>query len=142
MDRERNTNQGHLNMDSNYTNSTACRLLATNCVVCGRALVAAVSVELGIGPECRSHFRADLSTEVQKAANVLVYEAAIAAQTGKVTEVLALADRIEKECLMGELAAKIRERFTQAVAKAERNADITIEVVGNMYRVQTPYRRG
>jgi hypothetical protein len=126
---------------NDYQNAPACRLLATHCACCGRALLDSVSVELGIGPECRSHFRADLSPEQQKTANVLVFAAAIAAQQGKVQEVLALADRIENECLMGELAGRIRERFTNAVAKTERNADIIISLVGEKYLVNTPYRR-
>jgi hypothetical protein len=127
---------------SNYENSPACRMLATHCVVCGRALVDSVSVELGIGPECRSHFNGDLSPEMQKVANGLVYEAAIAAQQGKVPVVLALADRIERECLMGELAEKIRTRFTgTGVQKAERNPDITITEEGDMLVVRTPFRR-
>jgi hypothetical protein len=127
---------------NDYTNAPACRLLATHCVACGRALVDAVSVELGIGPECRAGFRADLTPEAQKVANGLVHEAAIAAQQGKVEIVMALADRIERECMMGELAGKIRERFVNAVAKAERNADITIKIAGAVYQVVTPYRRG
>lgn len=34
-----------------YENAPATKMLATNCVVCGRALVDAVSVEMGIGPD-------------------------------------------------------------------------------------------
>jgi len=125
---------------NDYTNAPATRLLATHCVACGRALVDSVSVELSIGPECRHNFRADLSPEQQKVANALVHDAAIAAQQGKVQEVLDLANRIERECLMGELANKIRERFTKAVE--ERTPDITIALESGSYVVTTPYRRG
>ena len=38
-------------MSNDYTQAPATLMLATNCVCCGRALVDAVSVELGIGPE-------------------------------------------------------------------------------------------
>lgn len=36
-----------------YTNSPACELVASSCACCGRPLVDAVSVEAGVGPECR-----------------------------------------------------------------------------------------
>ena len=39
-----------------YENSPACRLIATDCCVCGRDLVDAVSVEAGIGPVCREKY--------------------------------------------------------------------------------------
>lgn len=38
---------------STYENAPATKLLATNCACCGRALVDAVSVETGVGPDCR-----------------------------------------------------------------------------------------
>jgi len=38
---------------THYANSPACRMLATHCCACGRPLVDADSVELGIGPICR-----------------------------------------------------------------------------------------
>jgi hypothetical protein len=36
-----------------HENAPATKLLATNCACCGRALVDAVSVETGVGPDCR-----------------------------------------------------------------------------------------
>ncbi len=36
-----------------YENSPACKLIATTCCCCGHPLVDAVSVEAGIGPDCR-----------------------------------------------------------------------------------------
>jgi hypothetical protein len=38
---------------STYENAPATALLATDCAACGRPLLDAMSVELGIGPECR-----------------------------------------------------------------------------------------
>lgn len=38
---------------SNYENAPATKLLATHCACCGRSLLDAVSVEAGVGPECR-----------------------------------------------------------------------------------------
>jgi hypothetical protein len=36
-----------------YENAPATRLLASHCCICGRPLVDGLSVELGLGPECR-----------------------------------------------------------------------------------------
>jgi hypothetical protein len=104
--------------------------------------VDATSVELGIGPECREHANGGISDDTRCVANQLIFDAALAAQTGKVTAVLGIADAIEGLGL-AELAGKIRERFTRAVQVAERNPDITI-VLGadGAYRVNTPFRRG
>jgi hypothetical protein len=39
-----------------YENAPATRLVATHCVACGRPLVDAVSVEAGMGPDCREKY--------------------------------------------------------------------------------------
>jgi len=36
-----------------YVDSAACRMVATHCACCGRELVDSISVETGVGPECR-----------------------------------------------------------------------------------------
>ena len=46
-------------MSDGYTNAPATKLLATNCLACGRPLVDALSVERGVGPECASHFETE-----------------------------------------------------------------------------------
>lgn len=119
-----------------YENATATKLLATHCVCCGRALVDAISVELGIGPECRDGFNADLTDETRKIANKLVFEASVAATQGRIETVRANAAQI-RAMGYGELAERMEKRFV----KAEVKADIVIELVGNAYRVVTPYRR-
>lgn len=119
-----------------YENATATKLLATNCVCCGRSLVDAVSVELGIGPECREGFNADLTDDSRKEANRLVFEASIAAVQGKIEVVRANAEKVG-QMGYGELAEKMVRRFQ----KAEKLADIEIVQDGMMYRVTTPYRR-
>lgn len=120
-----------------YENAPATKMLATNCVVCGRALVDAVSVEMGIGPECRKEYDGGISTEVRVEANKIVHAAAMAAGIGRISEVLAAADKIEALGL-AVLASKMRRRFKNA----ERLAEIEIEELpGGFYRVVTPYRR-
>lgn len=122
-----------------YENATATRLLATNCIVCGRALVDAVSVETGIGPECREHFGADVDVtpEAHVAANKLVFQASIAAVKGHIAKVHEYAEQV-KALGFTTLAEKMTGRFVNA----ERQADIVIEQSGEVYTVATPFRRG
>lgn len=39
-----------------YENAPATKMLATHCAACGRSLVDAVSVEVGMGPDCREKY--------------------------------------------------------------------------------------
>ena len=123
---------------SDYTNAPATKMLATHCVCCGRPLVDAVSVEMGIGPECRKNRDVvdAVDDDTRKAANEHIYHAAIAAQQGHVGEVMVRAEAI-RSLGLGELAGKVGRRFKNAAKKA----DIIIEVVDGMLRVKTPYRR-
>ena len=60
-----------------YLNAPATALIAVNCACCGKALVDAVSVSVGIGPICRAEYLpADYDPAAHKAANVLIHEAA------------------------------------------------------------------
>jgi len=61
-----------------YENAKSTKLLASNCCVCARLLRDAKSVELGIGPVCRSRYGYDLdvSEDARVQANVLVYTVA------------------------------------------------------------------
>lgn len=65
-----------------YENAPATRLLATHCAACSRPLVDSVSVEAGIGPDCRKKHGfaariAQLSEEDRAAANKLVHMIAL-----------------------------------------------------------------
>jgi len=130
-------------MSSGYENAPATKMLATNCVCCGRALVDALNVQLGVGPECRHGFDAGVADADREAANRLVFNAAIAAQQGRATVVVEIAKAVEK---LGfpVLAEKMRARFVRVVAAPERRADIFIvlEKDGKTLQVHTPYRRG
>jgi hypothetical protein len=120
-----------------YENATATKLLATHCVCCGRPLVDAISVQLGIGPECRGHNDAGIEPDVQKIANEHVFHAAIACQNGQIARVLEFAGLI-RQLGLDNLADKVARRFKNA----EKKVDITITVEGELYRVDTPFRRG
>ena len=127
---------------SDYTQAPATHLLATNCVCCGRPLVDACSVELGIGPECRNGiFPEGIDDCDRKIANEHVHKAAIAAQKGNVETVLELSELI-RELGFIDLANKVQRRFKNGAAKAQRKADIVIIEDGDDLLVKTPFRRG
>lgn len=120
----------------NYTDSIACKMLATHCVVCGRPLVDALSVTIGLGPECRDGFNGNMSDENRKMANSLVFQASIAATAGRIEEVREKAEQV-KSLGFVDLADKMVRRFK----KAEVLASVVITQEGNVYKVFTPYRR-
>jgi len=120
-----------------YEDARATKMMATHCVCCGRLLVDATSVELGIGPECRKGNDGGIPDAVRIEANGLVYEAALAADQGRVGEVVQIAGKI-RELGLEKLAKKVGRRFR----KADRQASIVIDIVGDCYSVKTPFRRG
>ena len=125
-----------------YQEAPATRMLATNCVCCGRPLVDACSVELGIGPDCRNGiFPEGVDEEDRMCANGLVFKASKAAQNGAAEDVVGFADEIRKLGFEG-LAAKVERRFRDGVVKGVRDADIIIDEDGEALVVRTPYRRG
>lgn len=124
-----------------YETAPATKMLSVTCLICGRPLVDAVSVQIGLGPECRREYDAGITEAVRIKANKLVHEAALSAGIGRITEVLAYAKEVE-DLGLNVLADKMRRRFKNA----ETNAEITIEEVSGVngvwnYRVLTPYRR-
>jgi len=135
-----------------YEQSIQCKLLATNCVCCGRPLVDAQSVELGIGPECRKHitWESDIDEDERKIANEHIYNASIAATHGAVQEVLDYAALIEHLGL-ASLAEKVRRRFVSFLEQAKRKPSITIReftykdkrtgVDVRAMSIKTPYKR-
>jgi hypothetical protein len=119
-----------------YENATATKMMATQCICCGRPLVDAISITLGIGPECRKGYDAGISEEVQEKANKLIFRAAEAAQRGAISVVKGLAVEIRDLGLV-VVADKIDRRFKNA----DRYSEIVISLDGGEYRVETPFRR-
>jgi hypothetical protein len=108
-----------------YENAPATKMLATHCAACGRPLVDAVSVETGLGPDCRKKYSVEVSEENRELANGLVYQLALE-QTGEA----ALRCAFELRAL-GFVALADRV--------ADRCADITISVDGDVLLVATPW---
>jgi hypothetical protein len=121
----------------NYTDAPATALLATHCCACGRPLVDAISVSLGIGPECRDGYTGGITPSQQADANRLTYAAAVAAQKGQIEVVRRIAEEV-RSLGLAILAEKIADRFVNA----ERLAKVRITAVGDLLEVRTPFRRG
>lgn len=119
-----------------YESAPATIMLATHCCCCGRPLVDAISVEMGIGPECRKGRTDGISKEQQEVCNKLTHAAAVAAQEGQVEKVRMYAAEIRALGLV-ELADKVEHRFVNA----ERLAKITIVQTGESLSVHTPWKR-
>jgi Family of unknown function (DUF6011) len=60
-----------------YENAPATKMLATHCAACGRPLVDSLSVEIGMGPDCREKYGYNNGpTENQAEANKVISEIA------------------------------------------------------------------
>lgn len=121
-----------------YESAVSTILLATHCCVCGKALRDAISVELGIGPECRHGATGGISTAQQEACNRLTHQASIFATQGDIEGVRRVAEEV-RALGLPELAEKIAQRFVNA----ERKAKIVIVASGDgrSLIVETPFKR-
>ncbi len=112
---------------SGYENAPATKLLATHCAVCARPLVDAVSVEIGMGPDCREKYgynEGDSSGRPE--ANRLVHRVAVGTEA---PETLAIVSRLIS-IGFGTLAARL----------LERKAKVEILDAGNdSFSIRTPY---
>ncbi len=112
-----------------YENAPSTILLATHCVACNRPLRDAVSVECGMGPDCRDkHGMVVGGGEGQSEANKLVHEAACA-------------PRGERAPFIAKLAALGFPRLALAVAKGEGEV-LEIAREGDAYTLTAPFQAG
>jgi hypothetical protein len=94
-----------------YLNDPNTHRLATDCCLCGRALRDATSVEIGIGPICRDRAGyGDGPSEHRAVVNQIIHRAGVAAEDGKVTDVLTAASEIDA-LGFAKVALTIRHRF-------------------------------
>lgn len=116
-----------------YENAPATKLLATHCCVCGRPLVDALSVELGIGPECRAkNGYNDVTDPTARAeANKLVHAIAAGACGNPLDLIIALAS----------LRVYGFERLADTLT--DRKAAVRVEDLGDgKISLTTPYDAG
>ena len=120
-----------------YEDAPATKMLATHCVACGRALVDATSVSVGMGPECRDGWNGGIDEATRVRANKAVFKAALAAQAGAAYEVIRLAGEI-RSLGLNALADKVERRFKGSDAMKP-----AIEIIkrGDTLEVKTPFRR-
>lgn len=114
-----------------YESAPATKLLATNCLCCGRPLVDANSVEVGIGPDCRAKygFNDPVGDAERAEANKLVFALACAKPNEAPNVRYTMIERIEALGLV-KLAATLRDRLTS----------IRLVKVGNDYLdLHAPY---
>jgi hypothetical protein len=97
-------------MSTSYLNAPATLLLATACACCGRKIVDAVSIETGMGPDCRADYGVtfEVGNAAHDEANVLVHRVAQKGMTRKLAAPIFL--RLA-ELGFAHLAEKIANRF-------------------------------
>lgn len=110
-----------------YENLNSTRVLATHCAVCARPLRDAMSVELGIGPDCRAKYGYDdaINDANRSEANRLIY---------------LIADRRDGLDVIRACATLRALGFVKLANKiADRLADLRITLQGDRYALVAPY---
>lgn len=116
-----------------YETAPATTMLASNCAICGRPLLDAVSVNAAIGPECRKKhgYTSEVTEENRAAANALIHEVALTTPS---------ADSLPRlQVICRALDAMGMPRLAKVLI--ERNATVVIDVDGNDLLVFTPYNQ-
>ena len=110
-----------------YENAPATQMIASHCCVCNRPLVDSVSVELGIGPDCRKKhgYNVEATEENRKAANVLVHKVAAAWNTSTKMDLMAALKELQG-LGFAQLAATIARRLA-AVTITENEGVYTVD---------------
>jgi hypothetical protein len=109
-----------------YENAPATKLLATHCVCCNRPLVDAVSVELGIGPDCRAKYGFSEGPEANRVeANAIVHKIACAPTSDETRALIPTLQALGFVKLANKIASKI--------------ADIHVSLENGRLIVKAPY---
>ena len=112
-----------------YENANATKVLATHCCACGRPLVDSVSVQSGMGPDCRKKYfvLSDVPEATRIEANKLVYKLAEIVSFGSPANDIEFALGVYKLSQMGftKLAKKIMDKMVQ-ITVTEDGADLLV----------------
>lgn len=113
-----------------YENAPATQLVATDCACCGRPLVDAKSVEIGMGPHCRKRHGLDIpcSDEVRAQANKLVHGIALDRSRGVSVGTLQAVEQL-RALGFDKLASILQDRL----------ADIKLVEAEGQIRIFAPY---
>lgn len=127
-----------------YENAPATKMLATHCAVCGRPLVDSVSVETGIGPDCREKhgYNIEVDPDARTEANKLVHAIAVGKDVG-MTLLHILSLRVYG---FNKLADIILDRKTKIVVEDRGAGCIAIkapysETFTQALKTSTPWRK-
>ena len=109
---------------NDYTNAPSTKMLATHCAVCNRALRDAVSVDLGIGPDCRKKYGYDVqvSEESRTEANTLIHTIACDRKSASVAVSIA---RI-RDLGFAQLATTLETRIASVIISKEADGSYTM----------------
>jgi hypothetical protein len=111
-----------------YEDAPATRMLASHCAACGRPLVDAISVSIGMGPDCREKhgFNMEVDEAKRGAANKIVHEIALRQEGIEVLEGVHVLRSLGFEVLADRIIKRLRP--------------IVIEQVNEkVLALQTPY---
>jgi Family of unknown function (DUF6011) len=111
-----------------YTAAPATALVATHCVLCGRPLVDAPSVECGMGPTCRERALVGAPDAARAEVNALVHRIAAAPDAADVPSLVAQVAAHG----YATLAARLTERLAEGRA-------VTVRAEGDGYAVAAPF---
>lgn len=112
-----------------YENAPATKMLCTHCAICGRPLVDAVSVNLGMGPDCREKY--GFNIEVDELARELANELVCKIAQGNMTP---------GELLCAVLSLRVYGFHKLAATVLDRKATVSIEDRGDgTIAVSAPY---
>jgi hypothetical protein len=116
-----------------YENAPQTHLLATHCMLCGKELCDAVSVEVGIGPVCRKRAGyAEGPEEHRKAANKLIHFVAVSKDNEARIEAM---NKLLGLGFTGVVKAMLRAVATVKIAMTDENHPHG----AGRYAVKTPY---
>lgn len=110
-----------------YENAPATKMLATRCCCCGRPLLDAVSVSVGIGPDCREKygFNIEVPEDSRKAANAVIHMVAVNPKAANLPEACAKLTSLGFSVLAAKLIGKL--------------AKVIVSEKDGRFAVKTPY---
>lgn len=120
-----------------YEEAPSTKMLFQHCLVCGRPLRDAVSVESGVGPKCRERIGmvvdGELSPERQ-ACNKLIHEASVCVLENRPSDLFEIIRQIH-QLSFSKVAEVISERFVPITI-----TEVDHAIFGLSYAVKVPFK--
>lgn len=124
-------------MSNGYENAPSTRMLFQKCLVCGRPLRDAVSVEFGIGPTCRARCGIDTSDKSpeRQACNKLIHAASVCVLQNDFTNLPQIIGEMH-HLGFAKVAGVVSERFVPVEIWETEQAGLPV------FRVKVPFLLG